>query len=152
MWQNFDHGFGAVPGAESHAAFTFCSVGYLGVTSNTDLINSDNTSQWLAARQTHTGGFNGRPEKLPDVCYSWWVLSCLYILNKSTFIDQTLLTNFILECQDDDGGFADRPGNCQDVFHTFFGLAGLSLLGYEGLKKIDPIFAIVFEETQPLKK
>lgn len=28
------------------------------------------------------------------------------------------------------GGIADRPDNVADVFHTFFGVAGLSLLGY----------------------
>ncbi len=38
---------------------------------------------------------------------------------------------FILQCQDaDDGGIADRPGNMADVFHTFFGICGLSLMGY----------------------
>ncbi|CAN0172617.1 unnamed protein product, partial [Hapterophycus canaliculatus] len=28
------------------------------------------------------------------------------------------------------GGIAERPGNLADIFHTFFGVAGLSLLGY----------------------
>ena len=37
------------------------------------------------------------------------------------------------------GGFSDRPGNMVDVFHTVFGLAGLSILGYPGLKKVNPI-------------
>ena len=29
-----------------------------------------------------------------------------------------------------------------DVYHTFFGVAGLSLMGYEGLKPIDPMYAL----------
>lgn len=33
-------------------------------------------------------------------------------------------------------------GNIADVFHTFFGVAGLSLLGYPGFKQIDPVFAL----------
>ena len=37
------------------------------------------------------------------------------------------------------GGIADRPGDMVDVFHTNFGLAGLSLLGFQGLEPIDPI-------------
>ena len=38
---------------------------------------------------------------------------------------------FIMLCQDsDDGGIADKPGNQPDVYHTFFGVAGLSLLGW----------------------
>lgn len=47
------------------------------------------------------------------------------------WIDGSKLIGFILRCQDDeDGGIAERPGNMADVFHTFFGIAGLSLLGY----------------------
>jgi geranylgeranyl transferase type-2 subunit beta len=156
--QNFDGGFGGVPGAESHAAYTFCSIGFLGVTNQLNLIDEDKTSMWLAARQTHLGGFNGRPEKLADVCYSWWVLSCFYMMKRQDFIDLKLLEKFILECQDeDDGGIADRPGNCNDVFHTFFGLAALSLMNYSykdkdnkedfgsTLTKINPFFAIPYE-------
>jgi len=29
-----------------------------------------------------------------------------------------------------------------DVFHTFFGVAGLSLLGYPDLEDIDPTYAL----------
>jgi geranylgeranyl transferase type-2 subunit beta len=42
-----------------------------------------------------------------------------------------MLGNFIIHCQDEeDGGISDRPGNMADIFHTFFGISGLSLLGY----------------------
>jgi geranylgeranyl transferase type-2 subunit beta len=113
-------------------------------------------------RQVDCGGLNGRPEKLPDVCYSWWVLSSLAILRRVHWIDNGALSHWILQCQDEEkGGIADRcclvacdrcmmnvflptltrpclcrfrPGDCADVFHTFFGLAGLSLMGYEGLQ------------------
>lgn len=37
------------------------------------------------------------------------------------------------------GGMSDRPGNMVDVFHTCFGVAGLSLLGYPGLRKVNPM-------------
>lgn len=47
------------------------------------------------------------------------------------WIDGAKLKGFILRCQDaEDGGIAERPGNLPDIFHTFFGIAGLSLLGY----------------------
>ena len=36
------------------------------------------------------------------------------------------------------GGIADRPNDMPDVFHTVFGIAGLSLLGYPGLREVDP--------------
>ncbi|CAN0534250.1 unnamed protein product, partial [Ectocarpus sp. 8 AP-2014] len=61
----------------------------------------------------------------------WWILSSLKILGKVDWIDGTRLKGFILRCQDsEDGGIAERPGNLADIFHTFFGIAGLSLLGY----------------------
>ena len=98
---------------------------------------------WLAERQVKAGGLNGRPEKLPDVCYSWWVLSSLCIMGKMHWIDQKALARFILSAQDEKkGGIADRPDDEPDVHHTFFGLAALSLMGFPGIKQIDPVFAL----------
>jgi prenyltransferase beta subunit len=48
-----------------------------------------------------------------------------------SWISEEKLTEFILNCQDyDEGGIGDRAGNMSDIFHTFFGISGLSLLGY----------------------
>ena len=45
--------------------------------------------------------------------------------------------------QDEDGGgISDRPEDVADVYHTFFGVAGLALLGYEGLQAVDPMYAL----------
>lgn len=98
-------------------------------------------------RQTETGGFNGRPEKLPDVCYSWWALSTLVMIEREHWINFEALKMFIIRAQDIDGkgGIADRPGNESDVFHTFFGIAGLSLMKHEGLQTVDPIYALPYE-------
>ncbi len=107
----------------------------------------------LAERQTDSGGLNGRPEKLQDVCYSWWCLSALSILKRLHWIDQNKLIDFILDCQDEiDGGISDRPEDEVDVYHTFFGIAGLSLMGYEGLKPIDPTLALPCDVVDRLKK
>jgi geranylgeranyl transferase type-2 subunit beta len=91
----------------------------------------------------------GRAQRQADVCYSWWVLSSLAVLNRVHWIDANKLTGFILACQDPDrGGIADHPNNCGDVYHTFFGLCGLSLLGFmtEGEARfgegIDPVYAL----------
>jgi len=143
--QNFDGGFGAVPGAESHAGQIFCCVGALSVAGALDRIDQDTLSWWLCERQVEeNGGLNGRPGKLSDVCYSWWVLSCLAIMDRLHWISQEKLKTFILNCQDDEnGGISDKPGNMVDVFHTFFGIAGLSLMRAEsGLKTIDPTYAL----------
>ena len=147
----FDGGFGAIPGAESHGAYCFCCIGFLSVTNQLNLLDKVQTGKWLAERQTHLGGFNGRPEKLPDVRYSWWVLSSMFMIGTESFFDKDLLIKFILECQDDElGGIGDRPGNCHDVFHTFFGFCGLSLLGFGNLKPIDPTYAIPSDDVNKL--
>ncbi|KAL9642540.1 hypothetical protein ABK040_011107 [Willaertia magna] len=144
--QNFDGGFGVCVGAESHAGQIFTCVGMLAIAGALDRIDQDTLSWWLCERQCSGGGLNGRPEKLEDVCYSWWVLSSLAMMDRVHWIDIQKLHNFICNCQDTEkGGISDRPNCMVDVFHTFFGIAGLSLLGYQkeyDLKTIDPIFAL----------
>ncbi|KAG9442367.1 hypothetical protein H6P81_018221 [Aristolochia fimbriata] len=78
-----------------------------------------------------------------EVCYSWWVLSSLIIIDRVHWIDKDKLTKFILNCQDrENGGISDRPDDAVDVFHTYFGVAGLSLLEYPEVKPIDPAYAL----------
>ncbi|XP_078434976.1 geranylgeranyl transferase type-2 subunit beta 1-like isoform X2 [Wolffia australiana] len=133
--KNLDGGFGCVPGAESHAG-----------QSSLHHVDKDLLGWWLCERQVKSGGLNGRPEKLPDVCYSWWVLSSLIMIDRVHWIDKNKLANFILDCQDkDNGGISDRPDDAVDVFHTYFGIAGLSLLEYPGVKPIDPAYALPVE-------
>ena len=150
--QNFDGGFGAVPGAESHAGQIFCCVGALSIGGGLQHVDEDLLGWWLSERQCDSGGLNGRPEKQADVCYSWWILSSLSILGRVSWINRDKLKHFILLCQDaDDGGIADRPGNMADIFHTFFGISGLSLLGhfstnddaaFAHYREIDPTYAL----------
>ena len=134
--------FAPIPGAEPHAAYTYCAVAALAILGK--LPCDDRLTFWLAERQTSKGGFNGRPEKEPDVCYSWWILATMEILEISDCIDCERLRRFVVDAQDlDDGGISDRPGCAADVFHTFFGIASLALLGVSGVKRVDPVFAIV---------
>ena len=44
------------------------------------------------------GGFNGRPDKLSDVCYSWWIYASLKIIGKETWIDKDALKKYNLNC------------------------------------------------------
>lgn len=71
------------------------------------------------------------------------------MLPQVSWIDVEKLSQFILKAQDSDGGISDRPGNMSDIFHTFFGIAGLSLLGFfdtkenfSHFKKVDPTYAL----------
>lgn len=164
--RNFDGGFGAVPGAESHAGQIFCCVGALSIAGALSAVDENLLGWWLSERQCDSGGLNGRPEKQPDVCYSWWILSTLSILGRTSWIDCGKLSEFILRCQDDsDGGISDRPDNMADVFHTFFGICGLSLMNYfeqeesggEGVgavgrayRPVDPTYALPVDVIQRL--
>uniref|UniRef100_A0A3B3SBZ3 Geranylgeranyl transferase type-2 subunit beta n=1 Tax=Paramormyrops kingsleyae TaxID=1676925 RepID=A0A3B3SBZ3_9TELE len=140
---NFDGGFGCRPGSESHAGQIYCCTGFLSITGNLHQVNADLLGWWLCERQLPSGGLNGRPEKLPDVCYSWWVLASLKIIGRIHWIDKSKLRTFILACQDEEtGGFADRPGDMVDPFHTLFGVAGLSLLGDEQIKAVNPVLCM----------
>ena len=139
---NFDGGFGCIPGAESHAGQVllfhhvnlnikkklnhnqnnkiYCCVGFLSIMNRLSLINVDLLGWWLAERQLPSGGLNGRPEKLQDVCYSWWVISSLKIIGKLDWINTEKLKEYILSCQDDEtGGFSDRPGNMVKILLLF---------------------------------
>ncbi|XP_052732604.1 uncharacterized protein LOC108331811 isoform X8 [Vigna angularis] len=113
----------------------FCCVGALAITGSLDLVDKDLLGWWLCERQVKSGGLNGRPEKLPDVCYSWWVLSSLTMIDRVHWISKEKLIRFILDCQDtENGGISDRPDDAVDVFHTFFGVAG----------RVPLIFLLVF--------
>ncbi|KAG0655041.1 Rab geranylgeranyltransferase [Maudiozyma exigua] len=153
---NFDGGFGLFPGAESHAAQAFTCLGALKIANRLDALTAsqiEETGWWLSERQLPDGGLNGRPSKLPDVCYSWWVLSSLAIIGKLDWIDYEGLKEFILEAQDDvKGGISDRPNNEVDVYHTIFGLAGLSLMGFYDLIPIDPTYCMPTSVTATFKK
>lgn len=146
---NFDGGFGMVPGAESHAAMAFTCLGTLSILSKhhgvplARMIHVDSTAWWLCLRQLKNGGLNGRPEKLEDVCYSWWVIAALAMLDRVSWINSEKLRSFILSAQDaESGGISDRPGDVADINHTCFGLAGLALLGKDELTEIDPRYCL----------
>ena len=96
---NFDGGFGVRPGAESHSGQVLTCVGALAITGRLDLIDRDRLAGWLCERQLESGGLNGRPEKLEDVCYSWWVASSLVMIGRLHWIDGNKLKMFILRCQ-----------------------------------------------------
>ncbi|KAG7580960.1 PFTB repeat [Arabidopsis suecica] len=147
--KNLDGGFGCTPGAESHAGQIFCCVGALAITGNLHHVDKDLLGWWLCERQDYeSGGLNGRSEKLPDVCYSLWVLSSLIMIDRVHWIEKAKLVKFILDCQDmDNGGISDRPNYAVDIFHTYFGVAGLSLLEYPGVKTIDPAYALPVHVT-----
>jgi geranylgeranyl transferase type-2 subunit beta len=96
---NFDGGYGVSPGAESHSGQIFTCLGALSIVGRLDTVDKEKLGMWLSERQVEAGGLNGRPEKLEDVCYSWWVASSLKMIGKLGWIDGEKLRKFILRCQ-----------------------------------------------------
>ena len=151
--ENFDGGFGCEPGGESHAGQVFTCVGGLALAGALGECRRDVLGFWLCERQTPGGGLNGRPQKDADVCYSWWVLSSLCLLERQHWIDGGALRGFILNCQDVEyGGISDKPGDEPDVFHTFFGIAGLAFLGADGVLPVEPMHAMPVATMERLRK
>lgn len=96
---NFDGGYGTTPGAESHSGQVLTCIGALTIAGRLDLVDRDKLGGWLSERQLKNGGLNGRPEKLEDVCYSWWVMSSLAMIDRLHWIDGERLAKFILNSQ-----------------------------------------------------
>ena len=96
---NYDGGYGEGPQAESHAGQVFTCIGALTIAGRLDLVDRDKVGGWLSERQLPNGGLNGRPEKLEDVCYSWWVVSSIAMVDRLHWIDSAKLAEFILNCQ-----------------------------------------------------
>lgn len=97
--ENLDGAYGIHPNAESHAGQVFTCVGALAIAGRLDLVDKDRLGAWLSERQVEKGGFNGRPEKLEDSCYSWWVGSSLAMIDRLHWIDGKKLAAYILRCQ-----------------------------------------------------
>ena len=92
------------------------------------------------------GGFQGRTEKLPDSCYSFWVGGTLAIIGSLQDVDVDSLKTFLVEkCQmssERGGGFAKHPYEYPDILHTFYSLCALSLVGQFELRPINPLLAV----------
>jgi geranylgeranyl transferase type-2 subunit beta len=129
LCRNWDGAFGGAPLAESHAGTTFCAVAALTAMGELDaLSDADRTARWLADRQQPCGGFNGRPDKEPDLCYAWWCVASLALLGRTHWIDARAALRFVERCASVDGGLAFAPAQLSDPYHTFFGLAARRVL------------------------
>ncbi|KAK6842984.1 prenyltransferase and squalene oxidase [Apiospora arundinis] len=82
------------------------------------------------------GGFNGRPNKLADTCYAWWVAGALQVLSsalpEAASLDRTSGRAFLLQkTQNAYGGFGKDAGAPPDLFHSYLGLAALAAMAGE---------------------
>jgi len=137
--QNYDYGIAQGPHEESHGGSTFCALASLALMGKLDTLPYQNRLlRWLVNRQEF--GFNGRPNKLQDTCYSFWVGASIGLLGHIDLITEKLTRHFTLSCQRKYGGFAKWPDSSQppDVLHTYFSICGLSFIGEPGIGSVHP--------------
>lgn len=92
--------------------------------------------RWLLQRQET--GFNGRPNKLVDTCYSFWVGGALSLLDAYHLVDETSLLEFLHQTEQAGfGGFAKHPDSQPDPLHAYMALAGLCFTDTSGLQPLD---------------
>ncbi|KAI0536648.1 terpenoid cyclases/Protein prenyltransferase [Xylaria digitata] len=117
----------------------------------------DLSSLSLSDAIPHITGFNGRLNKLPDTCYTWWNSGALSLLGEDKLVSRGPARRFILEkTQHFIGGFAKYPDGPPDVYHAYMGLAALANMagaeGEPGLAKFDPRLCISADAAARLTK
>lgn len=138
--QTYEGGMGATPGEEAHGGYTFCGLAALVLLRSAGRLRLSPLVAWLTQRQmAHSGGFQGRTNKLVDSCYSFWqggafplvqaVLAGRGELPPSTdlFHAPALLDYVLLCAQAPHGGMRDKPGKGRDYYHTCYALSGLAV-------------------------
>ncbi|KAJ8028982.1 Geranylgeranyl transferase type-1 subunit beta [Holothuria leucospilota] len=150
-----DFGIAEIPGGEGHGGTTFCAIASLSLMGQLETTFTEKEREgiirWCLYRQQ--SGFNGRPNKPVDTCYSFWLGATLKLLGAYEFIDFQYNRNFILSTQDSKlGGFAKWPEYHPDALHAYLGLCGLSLMGEEGILPIHPALNVSQRVTKHLDK
>ncbi|KAI5643833.1 geranylgeranyl transferase type-1 subunit beta [Phthorimaea operculella] len=149
----YDYGIAQGPELESHGGTTYCALATLALTDQLHRLSEaqiEGLKRWLVFRQVD--GFQGRPNKPVDTCYSFWVAASLKILDALHYTNYASNRKYIYETQDVVvGGFSKWPDTCTDPMHTYLGLAGLSLIGENTLVEIVPTLNITNRAFEHLK-
>jgi len=134
---------------ESHGGSTYCAVAALHLLGELDRALSSKQRarlvRWLVLRQDdyNGSGLQGRPNKPPDTCYTFWLGASLKLLNCLEHLELKALRGFVLSTQDPiTGGLAKYPDTHPDGLHTYLGVSGLSLLKCDDLLPVDPALNI----------
>ena len=139
--QSYDGALGLGPGSESHGGSMYTGLAALALLGTLDRFpRQEAVVAWCAGRQV--GGFQGRPNKDEDTCYSFWIGATLAMLGAGALTDGPALGCFASCCQGPRGGISKQAGAHPDVLHSYFAIAGLSLVGYPGLRPLDPRIGI----------
>jgi geranylgeranyl transferase type-1 subunit beta len=150
--RTYEYAFGQMPGAEAHGGSTFCAIAALALMNRlNDLDHQDDLIRWCLQRQNE--GFNGRPNKPDDSCYSWWIGATLNLLNKDNFINFNLNQTYLHATEAKiTGGFSKWPNSTPDPLHSYLSLASLALMKHKTLKKIHPALIVSMDIVERLNE
>lgn len=150
----YDYGISQHEQMEAHGGTTFCALAALQLSdrlSELSPVTIEGLKRWLLFRQDE--GFNGRPNKPTDTCYSFWIGAALMILGVFELSNYELNREYILTTQNVGlGGFSKWPGVSTDPFHTYFALCGLSFLNMDYIMPVMPALNISVRAYEHLKK
>nr|KAJ3420810.1 hypothetical protein HK105_005219 [Polyrhizophydium stewartii] len=118
--QSYDGGLSGVPGTEAHGGLAFCAAAAMYILGKMDMLDTDALASWAVNRQmAFEGGFQGRPNKLVDGCYSFWHGAIISMLEEHLsakkgrrvllFNHKPLQTYILTCCQGLRGGLLDKP-------------------------------------------
>ncbi|OAX84517.1 hypothetical protein ACJ72_01108 [Emergomyces africanus] len=140
---------------ETDTRFLYGALNALSLLGLLSLVDVPKAVGYIQSCANFDGGFGVRPGAESHAGQIFTCVGALAIAGRLDIVDADRLGGWLserqldngglngrpekLEDDPDEGGIADRPGDMVDVFHTVFGIAGLSLLRYPGLKEVDPI-------------
>ncbi len=172
--QSYESGFGQGPGLESHGGSTYCALAALTLMDQLHNVltrkQMASLKRWCILKQSD--GFQGRPNKDTDTCYSFWVGGALKLINAYNLVNIESNERFVLETQDlITGGLAKYPDSIpgkylffiiffilllslwSDPMHTYLGLSGLALNSMNNaLLAVNPALNISERAVKHLKQ
>lgn len=153
---SYDGSFGQAQGQEGQGGSTYCAVASLHLAGKLDVLQEagerEALERWLLARQQSGSGFNGRPEKPVDTCYSFWCGAAAQVSVKKersdlkrrmdTDMQAKLLgchgwiegwadIGWILSAQSPIGGISKVRGDAPDLMHSYLATAALAMHAHE---------------------
>ncbi|KAL3802782.1 hypothetical protein HJC23_007559 [Cyclotella cryptica] len=173
----YEGSLGLTPGREGHGGSTFCGIASLFLMGVLDDVLQrpeqrgwkEDVIRWCVMRQNslpgtgvdsdsinngydgengNAAGMQGRPNKLEDTCYSYWIGGTLHLLGAAHLLDGWALREYVLKCQSPYGGFGKVVGAMPDLLHSFYSMAWLAL-SEEGGGCIDDTYqGMIGEQTK----
>ena len=111
--------------------------------------DQERLKRWLVLKQSC--GFQGRPNKDPDTCYSFWIGATLKLLGGEHLINREKNLDFIDHCTNwRTGGITKHPGGTVDALHTYLALSALSLDIMDARINITSLSLSTFEKKRTI--